>query len=96
MLLAAVTESCRGRVFNLGALAHHSLNEFVAMLAKSVDFPVDLVPFPSDRRLIDIGDYYGDWSRFSAATGWLPQIGLQQGLASTIEFFRRHADVYLR
>jgi nucleoside-diphosphate-sugar epimerase len=54
------------------------------------------VPFPSDRRLIDIGDYYGDWSRFHAATGWRPQIGLQQGLASTIEFFRNHADVYLR
>ena len=96
MLVAAATESCRGRVFNLGAVAHHSLNEFVAMLAGLADFPVEHVPFPSDRRLIDIGDYYGDWSRFSAATGWRPQVGLQEGLATTIEFFRRHADVYLR
>jgi nucleoside-diphosphate-sugar epimerase len=96
MLVAAVSESCRGRVFNLGATAHYSLNEFVAMLAKLADFPVEHVPFPSDRRLIDIGDYYGDWSRFAAATGWRPQIGLQEGLAGTIEFFRRHADVYLR
>jgi nucleoside-diphosphate-sugar epimerase len=96
MLLAAAAESCRGRVFNLGASTHHSLNEFVAMLGRFNSFEIEHVPFPSDRRLIDIGDYYGDWSRFAAATGWRPQIGLQEGLAGTIEFFRRHADVYLR
>jgi len=96
LLLAAVTENCRGRVFNLGAAAHYSLNQFVAMLGNLTAFEVEHVPFPSDRRLIDIGDYYGDWSRFAKATGWQPRVDLQDGLASTIEFFRRHADVYLR
>ena len=95
LLLAAATKECRGRVFNLGALAHFSINEFLATLGRIVPVTVEHVPFPNDRRLIDIGDYHGDWSLFARATGWQPKVGLADGLASSIEFFRRHADVYL-
>lgn len=95
LLLAAKTKACRGHVFNLGAAAHYSLNEFLAALRSIVDLQIQHVPFPDDRRLIDIGDYHGDWSRFAAATGWRPHVELRQGLAQSIEFFRRHADIYL-
>ncbi|MEO6597188.1 MAG: NAD-dependent epimerase/dehydratase family protein [Planctomycetota bacterium] len=96
LLVAAATEDCRGRIFNLGAVTPYSLNDFISTLRTLRHFEVEHVPFPNDRRLIDIGDYYGDWARFAAATGWRPQIELKDGLASTIDFFEQHAEVYLR
>ena len=95
LLRAAETEACFGKVFNLGAEEHWSLNEFVACLERLCRFEVERVPFPADRKLIDIGDYYGDWSRFRAATGWRPRVGLEEGLARTVAFYRAHADIYL-
>jgi UDP-glucose 4-epimerase len=96
LLLAAAAPACHGKVFNLGAERPYSLNEFTAALREFCAFEIDHAPFPADRRLIDIGDYYGDWSRFRDATGWRPRIDLTEGLRRTVDFFRAHADVYLR
>ncbi len=52
------------------------------------------MPFPQDSRIIDIGDYYGDYSRFCDATGWDPQVDLAEGLERTLTFYRRHQDEY--
>lgn len=96
LLLAATTDACRGRIFNLGAESPHSLNEFTGILARLLDIRVEHIPFPADRRLIDIGDYYGDWSLFARATAWRPRVDLQDGLHRTLAFFREHANVYLQ
>jgi GDP-4-dehydro-6-deoxy-D-mannose reductase len=34
----------------------------------------------------------GDRSRLSAATGWKPEIGLDQTLADVLAYWREHAD----
>ncbi len=51
--------------------------------------------FPPERKLIDIGDYYGDFSRIRSALGWKPQVTLREGLATTLEFYRQHLTHYL-
>jgi nucleoside-diphosphate-sugar epimerase len=94
LLLAVATPECFGRVYNLGSLQTHSLLQFVDALKKHCQFQVESVPFPDDKRIIDIGDYYGDFSRFQTATGWRPEFDLEQGLARTIAFYREHKDVY--
>ncbi len=94
LLLAVATPECFGRVFNLGSLRTYSLVQFVDALRKHCQFDVETVPFPDDKRIIDIGDYYGDFSRFQASTGWRPEIDLEEGLARTIAFYREHKDVY--
>jgi nucleoside-diphosphate-sugar epimerase len=96
LLLAGATESCFGRVLNLGAPRHYSLLEFVAELHAACPLRHQLVPFPDDRKIIDIGDYYGDYSAFAEATGWQPAIALAEGLASTLAHYREHAEVYWR
>lgn len=94
LLLAALTDACYGKVFNLGAPVYHSVLEMVQMLQELTGVSFGTVPFPDDRKLIDIGDYYGDYSRFAAATQWQPTVGLREGLARSLDFFRTHSKEY--
>ena len=54
----------------------------------------ELVPFPPDREAIDIGDYYGDFAHIRDALGWEPEVGLEEGLARTVAFYREHGEEY--
>ena len=94
LLLAATNDDCFGQVFNLGSTRAYSLVDFVDALKGICQFRVESVPFPDDKRIIDIGDYYGDFSKFRQATGWNPQVDLREGLERTVAFYREHKDVY--
>ena len=96
MLRAVMYPSCQGKVFNLGATEAHSLLQFTAILREHCTFEVRCVPFPKDKKIIDIGDYYGDFSAFRNATGWEPKIGLEEGLRRTVAFYREHQADYWR
>ncbi len=89
MLRAGEQEKLIGRAYNLGHPRPHSLNEFVAFLSKLTGCKHQIVPFPPHAKVIDIGDYFGDFSRFAEASGWDPRIDLESGLADTVEWFRR-------
>jgi UDP-glucose 4-epimerase len=54
-----------------------------------------LVPFPPERKRIDIGDFYADTSRARAVLGWSPTVPLREGLAGTVAYYRRHREHYL-
>lgn len=94
LLLAPINEKCLGKCFNLGAIKPNSLIDFVEILRRHCSFAVESIPFPNDKRIIDIGDYYGDFSRFAAATGWKPAVNLEEGLAKTVAFYQEHKEVY--
>jgi len=53
-----------------------------------------LQPFPADRQVIDIGDYYADFSKITHALGWQPRVPLAEGLARTLEYYRMHRNHY--
>lgn len=94
LLLASVNDDCYGKIFNLGFPLNHSLLDLVKILREITGVSYEVVPFPTDRQLIDIGDYYGDYSRFALATGWQPKVDLQEGLIRSIDFFRQHSREY--
>ena len=94
LLAAGITEGCYGQVLNLGAPRPYSLREVVEVLGGLCPVDFETVPFPRDRKLIDIGDYYGDYSRFADLTGWQPRIELAEGLERTLSFYRRHPATY--
>jgi nucleoside-diphosphate-sugar epimerase len=95
LLLAASCPRCHGRVFNLGAARPHSLVEFAEILREHCTFELRCVPFPDDQKMIDIGDYFGDFSAFREAAGWEPKTSLEDGLEQTVAFYREHSDQYL-
>ena len=94
-LLAAVREEAVGAVYNLGdgeVIALLDLAKLLVELHGSGSYRV--VPFPDDRKAIDIGDYYGDYSKIRNELGWEPSMSLADGLMKTIEFYREHAEQY--
>ncbi len=95
LLRAGQTEEVYGRALNLGHPRPYSLNELVEILAGLADFTYARKEWPEDRKKIDVGDYYGDYSQFRKATGWEPQVDLAEGLEKTVDFFRRHGSHYL-
>lgn len=81
-------QSC-GESFNIGHHEHYSLIQFLELLTKHCPLEYQCVPFPSELKAIDIGDYYADYSKFEELTGWRPQVTLDKGLEQTLEFYRQ-------
>ena len=95
-LRAGATSAADGQVINLGHEQPVSLAELVRLLldvAGGGSFV--LVPFPPERKAIDIGDFYADITRAKTLLGWSPKLGLREGLAGTLEYYRRHKEHYL-
>jgi UDP-glucose 4-epimerase len=94
-LLAATRDEAVGGVFNLGSDEVVSLHELAELLVRVAgEGSYELVPFPPDREAIDIGDYYGDFAHIRDALGWEPEVGLEEGLARTVAFYREHGEEY--
>jgi len=95
-LRAGAIDAADGQVMNLGDEHPVSLAELVRLLldvAGGGSFV--LVPFPPERKRIDIGDFYADITRAKATLGWAPKVGLREGLAGSVEYYRRHKEHYL-
>jgi UDP-glucose 4-epimerase len=88
LLLVGASDVHNGKAYNLGSDEVTSLRDLAALMV-NVGYAGSwqLVPFPSDRKAIDIGDYYGDFSLLSHATGWLPRVRLAEGLRRTIQYY---------
>jgi UDP-glucose 4-epimerase len=95
LLLAARSEDANGEIFNLGAEDPINLKDTAELLIKAAETgSYDIVPFPADRKAIDIGDFYADYRKIRAKLGWKPAIHLEEGLRRTVEYYKRHASQY--
>jgi nucleoside-diphosphate-sugar epimerase len=95
-LAAGITDAAYGQALNVGGQEPVSLIE-VARLCQELageGGAVETVPWPPERERIDIGSIYVDHSRLTEATGWEPKVGLRDGLAETIEFYKHHRAEY--
>jgi len=96
LLLAAACTAANGKTFNLGGDCVVSLRELAGMLIEvngGGQYVVKM--YPKERKKIDIGDYYADFTRIRAALGWEPRVGLRDGLAKTLAYYRDHLDRYV-
>ena len=96
LLLAAASKEANGQVFNLGseqAIDLKGLAELLIEINGGGEYRARA--FPSDRKVIDIGDYYGDFNRIRSCLGWEPRVSLREGLATTLSFYRQYLTHYL-
>jgi len=95
LLLAAVRSEADGGSYNLGGDEVVSLLDLAQLLIRlNGSGSFRLVPFPPERKAIDIGDYYGDFSIIRRDLGWRPAVGLGEGLTRTLEYYRLHREHY--
>lgn len=95
-LLAALSDSANGQIFNLGGDRVVSLKELADLLVKANGGgEYTTRSFPADRKRIDIGDYYADFSLIRSVLGWSPKVSLEEGLSRSVAFYREHLDKYL-
>jgi UDP-glucose 4-epimerase len=96
LLFAGTKEESYGQVYNLGGSEPIGLLNLVKLLVElngSGEF--ELIPFPAEKRRIDIGDYYGDYRKFSQMTGWQPKTSLHEGFAKMLAYYKENLDYYL-
>jgi len=95
LLISAVNVDAYGQIFNLGCNDPISLKDLAQLLIEiNGGGSFSIVPFPPERKKIDIGDYYGDFRKIRAKLGWEPKTSLREGLAITIEYYKKFGKYY--
>jgi nucleoside-diphosphate-sugar epimerase len=94
-LVAAECEKADGQIFNLGGdepISLHNLGNMLVNINGKGEFITK--KFPAERKRIDIGDYYSDYSKIKKELGWTPKILLREGLTHTIEYYQKYHQQY--
>jgi UDP-glucose 4-epimerase len=95
-LRAGASDAVNGEVFNVGGAeqwTHAALVTLLVSLAEGASY--EFVEWPAEKKVIDIGSFYADSSKFTRATGWAPTVGLREGLIRTLDFYRSHYGEYV-
>lgn len=95
LLLAAMSEEANGQIYNLGSDETINLHDLAALLIDVHGGGEScIVPFPPNRKSIDIGDYYADYRLIQGKLGWRPKVNLREGLKRTLEFYDQYHEHY--
>ena len=95
LLLAGATESSNGKVYNLGSKEVIDLKDLAElMVGLGYEGSYQLVTFPPERKAIDIGDYYSDFSLIEKELGWSPKVSLREGLLKTMDYYKVNGKHY--
>lgn len=96
LLLAAFTENANGQIYNLGSEEVVSLRAIAELLIElGGKGSYELIPWPEEKKKIDVGDYYGDFSKIKKELGWEPKTTLRSGLKDTVDYYQQHLRHYL-
>lgn len=95
MILVAEESRADGEVFNLGSSEYINLKDLSALMIKIYQKGEShTIPFPPERKAIDIGDYYSDYGKICKALNWEPKISLESGITRSLEYFKKYHPHY--
>lgn len=95
ILISGQDSRADGQIFNLGSDEVVNLKQLAEMMVEmrpSTKF--NIVPFPPERKAIDIGDYYSDFKKIQTMLGWQPKVGIRQGLENSLKYYEEHHKHY--
>jgi UDP-glucose 4-epimerase len=94
-LTAGMHDAANGQVFNIGATEPISLRDLAELLIELAGSgSYRLLPFPPERKAIDIGSIYVDDRKIGRVLKWQPRIELRDGLGRTVSFYRAYRAHY--
>ncbi|MDQ5873392.1 MAG: SDR family NAD(P)-dependent oxidoreductase [Acidobacteriota bacterium] len=84
-----------GEVVNVGNDRASTFLEVAEVLREIVPgTAIEFTEFSPERKAQEPGDFVSDIAKIRRLTGWEPRIGLREGLARTVEFYRERRDEY--
>ena len=93
--MSAVTEAAYGEIFNVGSDIPVSFLELVQSIIKVANQGKwEFAEFSAERKAQEPGDFYSDVKKMERLVGWKPTTSLEDGLAKTIEYYRKYRDQY--
>jgi nucleoside-diphosphate-sugar epimerase len=96
LLRVGALEELRGQAFNVGSFDVYSVRTIAEEIIRVTGRgSLRLVPFPEEKRRIDVGSVACDFSVLRAATGWVPTTSLREGVERTVEFYAPRLHEYL-
>ena len=96
-LSAALTPATEGLALNVGGDAPYILAEIAETLIRANNGVerYEIREFPAERKRIDLGDFLTDDRRFRELAGWQPRVSLADGLARSLDYYRKHLGSYV-
>lgn len=90
LIIAATENEAIGKAYNLGSPTPLNLKETAQIMCNEIEGATyDLVPFPEERKAIDVGDFISDYSLFKKSFGWDPKVNFNQGIKISFDYFRK-------
>lgn len=95
-LAAGAADAAAGRTINLGSGSEISIGDLAAKIAQAVGVPLRLEQEPQRVRppRSEVERLCADNRLAAELLGWKPEVSLDEGLARTIEWMRRHMERY--
>ncbi|MEI6044339.1 MAG: GDP-mannose 4,6-dehydratase [Chloroflexota bacterium] len=92
--LALDAKECKvGEVYNLCSGQSYKMADILELLLNLTNCTLTVLFDPSRARPSDIPQICGDYSKFHQATGWQPQIQLEQSLQDLLDYWRNRVKV---
>jgi nucleoside-diphosphate-sugar epimerase len=96
LLIAATEENAVGKVYNLGAPDPLSLEDTAKIMCQEIEgSDYQMIPFPEERKAIDVGDFICDYSAFHNQFGWEPQVNFEEGIQRSFKYFKDEIEHYI-
>ncbi|MDC0547911.1 NAD-dependent epimerase/dehydratase family protein [Opitutales bacterium] len=96
LIIAATKNESVGKVYNLGAPDPLSLEDTANIMCQGIEgSDYQMIPFPEERKAIDVGDFICDYSAFRDQFGWEPKVKFEEGIKKSLEYFRTELEHYI-
>ncbi|MBI5788941.1 MAG: GDP-mannose 4,6-dehydratase [Candidatus Schekmanbacteria bacterium] len=94
LLLAALSDETNGQVYNLGGEPTSLLDLAKLLIEITGKGGYNLMEYPDQYKLFEVGDYIADYSKIKQSLGWEPKVSLREGMSRTLDFYTKYRKHY--